>query len=161
MEITIRNLKSTDKPLIDRLLRRVKIFSGEDNELALELIDAFLMDPQQKDYYFFVAVDEDDQPVGYACYGPTPLTDGTYDLYWIAVDDDYAGRGIGSRLLKRFEDQVRTENGRMIVIETSSGPEYTLTRQFYLKHHYRLAETIQDFFRKGEDRVTYVKVLRD
>jgi ribosomal protein S18 acetylase RimI-like enzyme len=161
MTITVRSMKNTDRALIDRLLSRVEVFSQEDNALAMQLVDAFLEDPRQKDYFFFIAVDENDQPVGYICYGPTPLTDGTYDLYWIAVDPGCAGKGIGTLMLRRFEDQVRAENGRLIVIETSSSPEYALTRQFYLKNGYRLAETIQDFFRKGEDRVTYVKVLRD
>ena len=161
MTIAIRNLKQSDRTLIEGLLSRVEVFNQEDNLLAMELVDAFLENPRQKDYFFFVAVDENDGPVGYACYGPTPLTDGTYDLYYIAVDSGYAGKGIGTLLLRRFEDQVKEENGRLIVIETSSDPEYLLTRKFYLKNGYSLAETIHDFFRKGEDRVTYIKVLRD
>lgn len=161
MSISLRGLTKSDRALVNGLLSRIDVFNSEDVTLAMELVDAFLEDPRQKDYFFSIAVDENDQPVGYACYGPTPLTDGTYDLYWIAVDSGYAGKGIGTLLLKRFEDQVMAENGRLIVIETSSSPEYALTRHFYLKSGYRLAETIQDFFRKGEDRVTYVKVLRD
>jgi len=97
--------------------------------------------------------------LGYLCYGPTPLTEGTYDLYWIAVDPDYAGQGIGTRLLKHFENEVRRKQGYLIVIETSSTPEYTDTREFYLRKGYLLAETIKDFYRRGEDRVTYTKYL--
>jgi GNAT superfamily N-acetyltransferase len=77
----------------------------------------------------------------------------------VAVDPEYAGQGIGTLLLKHFEDEVRRGKGRLIVIETSSTQEYSPTRQFYLKNGYTLAEAIKDFYRIGEDRVTYTKYL--
>jgi ribosomal protein S18 acetylase RimI-like enzyme len=144
---------------LERLLSRIDVFNQEDQSIAMELLDHAIQNPGQKDYDFILAFDESEQLIGYVCFGPTPLTDRTFDLYWIAVDPDFAGQGVGKALLKKFEEEISGQNGRMIVIETSSSPEYALTREFYLKNHYTLAETIKDFFRAGEDRVTYVKTL--
>ncbi len=161
MNVSLRNLSSSDRPALQRLLSRIKEFNQEDQALAMELIRIALDQAGQKDYDFIIAADAGDQAIGFVCYGPTPLTDGTYDLYWIAVDPDYAGNGTGSLLLKTAEAKVIGKHGRMMLIETSSDPVYENTRHFYLKNGYRLGETIKDFYRDGEDRVTYIKRLHE
>lgn len=157
MDIHLRKLKSEDSPRIAQWLTRVVEFDAADQALAMELIILALSQPNQKDYAFIVAADNQDQPVGYACYGPTPLTQGTFDLYWIVVDPDFSGGGIGTRLLQAVEEAIKQMNGRMLLIETSSGQSYMAARQFYLKNNFELVETISDFYREGEDRVTYCK----
>ena len=159
MTIQLRKFYAEDRPSLAGLLSKIKEFTPQDQALALELADIFLNVPDQKDYDFVLAVTEDDRVIGFASFGPTPLTEGTYDLYWIAVDPDYAGQGLGSRLLKWVEEKALSHNGRLMVIETSSSPHYAATRQFYLKNSYFLAETLKDFYRVGEDRVTYLKYI--
>lgn len=156
--LSFRGLYSVDREPLRQLLANISVFNQEDQDLALELVDTALDSPTQKDYIFLLAW-EGLALRGYACYGPTPLTDRTFDLYWIAVDDHFAGQGIGSQILKNVESILQQENGRMVVIETSSLQTYGSTRAFYLKHGYRLAEQIVDFFRSGEDRVTYTKMI--
>jgi len=160
MELTIRLMNRFDREPIASLLSRIIGFNEADRAIAVELVDNYLDNPAQKDYEFFVGADDDGRVMGYTCYGPTPLTEGTFDLYWIAVDPAFAGQGVGTRLLKRVESEVLNKNGRLIVIETSSGPKYALTRRFYAKNGYVAAETIKDFYRPGEDRVTFLKKLR-
>jgi len=157
MNMHLRTLKTKDCPILERLLSRIAVFNQDDQALAMELIHQTLANPDQKDYSFFIAANQDDFPVGYVCFGSTPLTEGTFDLYWIAVDPACAGQGVGTQLLAAVEDAIKKLNGRLLIIETSSGQPYVLTRQFYLKNGYQLAETIPDFFRQGEDRVTYIK----
>jgi ribosomal protein S18 acetylase RimI-like enzyme len=153
----IRSLFSQDRSSLALLLARIGSFDQADQALALELIDVSLDHPQQKDYSFLLAENEEDQLAGYACYGPTPLTVGAFDLYWIAVDPEYSGQGIGTLLLQAVEQNICECGGRMLLIETSSGQNYERTRHFYLKNGYVLVGTIQDFYRCGEDRVTYLK----
>jgi GNAT superfamily N-acetyltransferase len=157
MAIELRKFIREDRPNLARLLSRIKEFTPEDQGLALELADVYLNIPDQKDYDFILAVNEENRIIGFACFGPTPLTEGTFDLYWIGVDPDYAGHGLGSRMLKWVEEKAISAHGRLMVIETSSAPQYTATRKFYLKNGYTLAEAIKDFYQVGEDRVTYVK----
>jgi GNAT superfamily N-acetyltransferase len=153
----LRQLNSNDRHGLESMLAGILSFDTDDQSVALELVDIALNDPEQIDYLFLLAVDGSDQPIGYACYGPTPLTDGTYDLYWIAVSSDLSGKGIGTSLLQAVEEDIKSRNGRMLIIETSSSEGYEKTRQFYLKNAYPLVETIKDFYRSGEDRVTFIK----
>lgn len=153
----LRTLLPQDSPRLADLLARVPAFDKEDRDVALELVNQAIRNPDQKDYDFIVAASAAGNVIGYICFGPTPLTNGTFDLYWIAVDPAYTDQGVGTLLLSAFEDKVRQMHGRMIIVETSSGPDYEQTRHFYLKNGYHLAETIRDFFDDGEDRVTYLK----
>jgi ribosomal protein S18 acetylase RimI-like enzyme len=159
MEVSLRGILPEDRLVLKQMLARVKEFNQEDQDLAMELVNITLDQSDQKDYCFNIATVEAGRLIGFICFGPTPLTDGTYDLYWIAVDPDFAGRGVGKLLLGSMEHTLSTAQGRMILIETSSDPAYERTRGFYLRNGYVLAETIQDFYRDGEDRVTYVKRL--
>jgi len=157
MKVDLRCLKAQDRMPLERMLASIHSFDPEDRTLAMELINIALDQADQNDYSFILATNEEDQPVGYTCYGPTPLTDGTFDLYWIAVDPQWAGHGIGTLLLEAVEEGIQSRHGRMLLIETSSSQAYEQTCRFYLKKGYSLVETIQDFYRQGEDRLTFIK----
>ncbi len=98
--------------------------------------------------------------MGYICWGPTPLTEGTWDIYWIAVAADKQREGIGTALLKSAEDRIKQNNGRLIFIETSSKPEYEEARRFYVSNSYKLICQIADFYAPGDDKLIFRKKLR-
>lgn len=146
-------------------MRQTQVFLEMEVQCALELIEVYLNNADQKDYILACAVDALDQPRGYVCYGPTPLTAGTYDLYWIAVDPACHGRGVGSLLMEYVERQVSdttssAERARLLIIETSSLPRYESARRLYSRHHYREVARIPDFYADGDDRVIYAKRFR-
>jgi ribosomal protein S18 acetylase RimI-like enzyme len=157
MSVPIRRLQRRDEGPLRQMLSLVSEFGPED--VALELAEIYLCDPAQKDYEFLAAVSEQEEMMGFICFGPTPLTEGTFDLYWIAVHPRVAGNGIGSGLIRTFEQEVLTRCGRLILIETSSSAVYEAARRFYLKNGFQLAERIKDFYREGEDRLTYLKYM--
>ncbi len=97
--------------------------------------------------------------LGYTCFGPHPLTEGTYDLYWIVVDPIAQGRGIGHALLARVEAEVQARGGRLLLVETSSTPAYTSARRFYETSAYRCEATIHDFYAPGDDLLIFSKDL--
>ena len=157
MNLELRDLQPSDRPQLARLLSRIPSFDASDQALALELIDIALQQPAQKDYLFLLAFDPQANMAGYACYGPTPLTDRVYSLYWIAVEPVLSGQGIGTFILQAVEETLRSTQARLLLIETSSAPDYKLTRRFYLKNGYPPVETLKDFYRDGEDRITFGK----
>jgi len=89
----IRLLARKDKAGLLSLLIRTKAFTSREIDVAMELIDIVLKDRNQKDYAVHCAVNDQDKLLGYVCYGPSPMTEGTFDLYWIAVDPRFRARG--------------------------------------------------------------------
>jgi ribosomal protein S18 acetylase RimI-like enzyme len=148
-----------DRQTVLDIVRSTEMFTPDEITVACELIDIYLDQPQQRDYCLVVAEDEADRVVGYLTYGPTPLTEGAYDLYWMAVTRGKQGRGFGRELVSWLEKTVRSAAGRLILIETSSQPKYEKTRRFYTGLNYKEVSRIPDFYRKGDDRITYVKYL--
>jgi ribosomal protein S18 acetylase RimI-like enzyme len=146
-----------DRERVFDIIRSTGMFTPDEIQVANELVDITLDQPGQRDYAVVVVEDENGQVVGYLTYGPTPLTDGTYDLYWMAVSPEAQGRGLGKELVRWLEKQVAEAGGRLILIETSSQPKYEKTRQFYLGLGYEEASRIPDFYRAGDSRITYVK----
>ena len=109
-------------------------------------------DATPRDYEFTGAFDGK-QLLGYACAGPTPATDGTYDLYWLAVDPAVQGKGVGRAIVRDVERQLRERGARMLLVETSSRPDYSKTRAFYARCGYIEAARIRDFYAPADDRI--------
>lgn len=156
--VEIRALLGKDREPLRALLIETDVFTPDEVEIALELIDAVLNHPGQKDYIIHCC-EANGEVVGYYCIGPTPATNGTFDLYWIAVKPTTQGMGIGGMLNKHAEAIVRSMGGRLLIAETSSQPKYKKTRGFYLTHGYSELARIQDYYRLGDDLVVYGKYL--
>ncbi len=156
MNLKIRSMTDRDKPAIMQILRATPEFKPGEVVVAEEVLDSYLKDPAGSGYY--VSVAELNAVVsGYICYGPTPLTESTWDIYWMAVTRQEQGKGIGRALLTSAEDKIREANGRLILIETSSKPEYARTQRFYQLQGYDLAGRITDFYAPGDDELIFQK----
>ena len=152
----MRSLKPSDLPALTRVLESTGAFRPDEVECALELLQIVLDQPQQKDYYVAVAEDGG-SVVGYILYGPVPVTFGNFDIYWIATDPAVQGKGFGRQLMEWAENDARSRGARMICLETSSQGGYEKTRRFYDRAGYVMESCIRDFYKPGDDRLTYVK----
>ncbi len=141
------------------ILRNTPEFNASDLEVAEEVIDSYLRDVKGSGYYVIVA-EVDSAAAGYICYGPTPLTDGTWDLYWQAVVREKRGQGIGGALMKAAEKAIIQEKGRLAIIETSSTPAYENTVRFHIGQGYEIIGRIPDFYAPGDDKLILQKRLR-
>jgi ribosomal protein S18 acetylase RimI-like enzyme len=145
-----------DRDAVARIMTRAGNFTKAEIGCALELVDIYLRD-KQEDYRLIVAETQPGGVCGYACWGPTPLTRGTFDLYWIATDPASRGRGIGRALMAYVEDRVRELLARLLVVETSSRDSYVGTVRFYRRLGYEEVSRIRDFYDQGDDKLTFVK----
>ena len=153
----IRPINPQDRESLAALLERVETFSPEEIRCALEVID-LASKPNNPDYYVLVA-HSDDKLAGYICYGPTPMTEGTYDLYWIASDPDVRGQGVGAALVSAMEGDLRKRNGRVLRVETSATEDYGPARGFYQSMKYMEEARFRDFYKPGDDLIILKKKL--
>ncbi len=126
---------------------------------ALELLEAALEPSEGDTYEARIVVDEADQPLCYACFGRTPLTEATCDVYWLVTAEGERGKGHGMRLLAAVEDDLRSRAVRLVRIETSSLEGHGGARRFYERAGYRAAGVIPDFYRAGDDLIILTKLL--
>ncbi len=127
--------------------------------VADELLGIYFEQSFESGYWTYTAAE--DKVLGYICYGPTPMTQGTFDIYWIAVDPEMQRRHIGSELLEFAEKDIAAHKGRLISIYTSSQERYGTTRNFYLSQGYREEARIRDYYKPGDDLVIYVKLISE
>ena len=162
MNRIIRPLVAADRSGVFRILENAGNFTPAEVGIALELIDEWLELGEHSGYLTYVleARDaENSEVLGYVCFGPTPLTESTFDLYWIAVDKSKHRGGVGKRLLKFTEEEVVRRGGKMLLIETSSQETYGGTIQFYERTGYELVGKIPEYYKPGDDKLIFAKRL--
>jgi ribosomal protein S18 acetylase RimI-like enzyme len=179
--IVLGEISAADRPRVAEILRGSKVFSAAEIDVALELFDESIEDrgprtegarhqhrdaklallPQSSvlgpDYLFLGAFTPEEILVGYACWGPTPATDRTWDLYWIAVDTALQGAGIGTILLEEVERRLVGQHARLLIVETSSRSDYAASRAFYERRGYNETARVRDFYAPGDDRIIFLK----
>jgi len=157
---TLRNLTAADRSRIEEISRAVGLFRADEIAIALEVFDGAIarLGPAGTPDYIALGAEHDGRLAGWICWGPTPCTLGTFDLYWMAVDPALHGAGIGTALLQAMESRLAGA-ARLIVVETAGRPNYAPTRAFYEARGYRAASRIPDFYAPGDDQVVYTKSL--
>jgi ribosomal protein S18 acetylase RimI-like enzyme len=155
----IRPVTAADRRGLEAVLRSDATFRADEIAVALELIDASIA--RTDDYCVQVATlagvpGLTGEVAGYVCYGPTPMTAGTYDLYWLVTHQAARGRGVAGALLAEME---RALSGRAtaIRVETSEQESHGAARRLYARHGYPEVARLADFYGPGDALVLYYK----
>ena len=149
--------KQSDCEKVREILIKTGFFSDEEVTVALELIEEKLS--QKHSTYNFIFAEDGNKLLGYSCYGHIPLTKESYDLYWIAVNPEFQGYGIGKMLLNNSEKSIKKSGGIHLYVETASRKQYTPTRRFYLSCGYKKAAFFPDFYTPGDGKTVFYKNL--
>lgn len=154
-----RNSVQPDDPEhVREIVSSTGFFSQDEMDIAVELVTERLEKGLESGYHFIFA-EIDGKTIGYSCFGPIPATQSSFDLYWIAVHNDYRGAGIGRQLLSASETAMRDLGGSRIYIETSGRDQYLATREFYLRCDCTEAAVLDDFYAPGDAKYIYVKKI--
>jgi GNAT superfamily N-acetyltransferase len=154
-------VRSVDSWAVRNLLRGTGFFSAEEECLAVELVREALARGAAAGYEFLFA-DADDRSAalkGYSCFGRIPVTDSSYDLYWIAVEKQQQGKGLGRALLQATEARAREAGATRLYVDTSGRDLYEPTRAFYRNMGYDVQGVLRDFYAPGDDKVILAKRL--
>jgi D-alanine-D-alanine ligase len=156
---SLRLAVSTGDPAaVRRLAEATGYFSAVEADVAEELVNERLTKGPESGYHFVLA-ELDGKLAGYACYGPVPLTESNYDLYWIVVSPEFQGKGLGRILLQEAERWIRQAGGTRLFADTSGRAQYASTRAFYERVGFRQEALLEDFYARGDAKVIYSKPL--
>ncbi len=153
----VRPLQLRDRAPLHQLLTRDGLFTREEIAVALELVDGALAEPGGE--YRVLIAELDGALVGYVCYGPTPMTEGSWDLYWIVTDPGARKSGVARALVGTMEAELRAAGARLVRVETSRLDGYGAARAFYERLDYPVCAVLPDFYRPGDDLLVMVKRL--
>jgi GNAT superfamily N-acetyltransferase len=160
LNLTYRQqIQPSDLAAIARIVSSSGFFSAAEINLAMELANETLTDCDASSYQFLFA-EEKDMVWGYTCFGLIPATAGSYDLYWIAVDEHLRARGLGRQLMKKSEDIILSLGGKHIYVETSSRRQYQTTHHFYERCGYMQEAFLKDFYAEGDSKIIYSKTFK-
>jgi len=154
MNPTIRKIRKDDIQHLKDVLDSIELFPSEILE---EMISNFLNNSETEEIWFTAI--ENDIPISIGFCAPEKLTEGTFNLYAIGVKSNIQGKGIGNKMMKYIEEQLRQKGQRILIVETSGSEDLELTRKFYENLDYTKEAIIRDFWSDGDDKVVYWKKL--
>jgi len=145
-----------DRDAILSILEKTNFFRSHELLIAEEVLNDALAKDHEGDYQSFVAK-QGQNTIGWICFGLTPCTVGTFDIYWVAVEPEKQRCGVGLLLMQFATNIIENQKGRKIVVDTSGSPRYESTRRFYEKMGYHAEARLRDFYDLGDDKVIYVR----
>ena len=165
--VSLRHVGPQDVSELVRITQDTGFFRPDEVAGAQEVLEECVAKGGDSGYYVYVAEEarsskfETRNPdlLGWVCFGPTPLTLGTWDLYWIAVAPGHQDQGVGTRLIRLAETEIGRRGGRQVLVETSSQELYAPTRRFYCTKGYREVGRIPDFYDLGDAKVIFAKAV--
>ena len=152
----IRPTVPADMPRLLELTADTGFFKPADVETLREVLADFFDEP---DGHRCVTHEDGGRIVGFAYYAEASMTDRSWYLWWIAVDPSTQGKGVGRELMRHVEDDARRWGARLMLIETSSVPQYEPTRRFYQRLGYEQEALLRDYYSDGDGLVVFRKRL--
>lgn len=153
-----KTIESNDIERVRDIISSTGFFTDEEINIACELVEEKILKDEMSGYYF-IFIEEEGRTIGYSCFGAIPATKLSFDLYWIAVHQNYQNRGLGKVLLKESEKEIGRLGGERIYVETSGCEKYISTRKFYLACNYKEEAVLKDFYAPGDAKYLYLKIL--
>lgn len=151
----IRTINKADLPDLKIVIDTTGLFPAD---LLDGMVEDYFSNPDTQDIWLTKL--EHGTPIAVAYCAPERLTEGTYNLYLIAVHKDFQGKGLGKKMMGHIENLLRSQGNRILLVETSGLPEFEMTREFYDQYGYTREAVIRDFYREGDDKIVFWKRLQ-
>jgi ribosomal protein S18 acetylase RimI-like enzyme len=142
-----------DPGKIEELVAGTCVFSEEEARIAGELATTTLSGSET--YRFLFAEEPGGKLLGFSCFDRIPLSEVSFDLYWIAVTGDRQGTGLARELMERTARFAKSKRGRWLFAETSSRAPYDRARAFYARAGFQEVARFDDFYAPGDAKVIF------
>lgn len=156
--MSTRIVTKNDYEAMLELFKAITLFTDDERLVIKELLETYLFNETQKDYIFYVSTSHD-QLTAFICFGPTPMTSNTFDLYWVGTHPEYRRQGLAESLITVMKDYMKSQNAKIIRVETASQDLYAQTVAFYDRLGFMAEARLKDFYRDGDDLIIYTMRL--
>lgn len=151
-------LTPEDAGVVEQLTRSSGFFSAEEVSIAKSLVMEALSEGDASGYLFVLA-EQQSEVIGFACFGPIPATESSFDLYWIVVSKEKRRAGVGQQILAEVERRVSALAGQRLFVDTAGRPKYLPTQMFYLRSGYEQVAFLEGFYAPGDGKIIFAKRL--
>lgn len=150
----VRKIIKSDLAGLKKVLDSIELFPSEFLD---DMTKDYFTNPNSDDIWFTYI--EDNKPLSIGYCAPEKLTQGTYNLYALGINDKSQGKGIGGKMMDFIEKELKENSCRILIVETSGTESFQSSRNFYEKFDYTKEAVIRDFWDEGDDKVVYWKKL--
>ena len=151
-------MTGADKEIYIKIAENTGVFRPVEIYCLREILDDCERRPETD--YFLFDEREDGKICGFVILGTTPLTDFSWDIYWLVVDSSWHRKGVGKKLLAKAEAFVLGKNKRAVFrIETSSKKEYAAAHGFYERTGFAKVGAIPHFYTENDSLLIFSKHL--
>ncbi len=151
----IRPVTLNDIPALKKVIDANGLFPSD---MLDDMISDYFEHNNSSDFWLTYA---DHEPVAIAYCAPEKMTEGTWNLYLIAVHPNCQGEGRGTSMVRHIEQMLTKRGERLLLVETSSLAEFERTRAFYRQCGFDEEARIREFYQAGEDKIVFRKSLTD
>jgi ribosomal protein S18 acetylase RimI-like enzyme len=144
---------AADPHRIGALVAATAVFSDEEARVAAELASTTLNGSET--YRFLFAEEPGGSLRGFTCFDRIPLSEVSFDLYWIAVAPEARGSGLAIELMRRTAAIAKSKRGLWLFAETSSRQPYERAHGFYRKAGFVEVARFEDFYAQGDAKLTF------
>ena len=154
-KLSVRDFVLDDKESIFQIILTTNNFNEKDKKVAIDLIETYI--ENRYDGSYVECLIKDGKVIGFIYYEEAPLCEGVFEIYYVAIAPDERGKGYGKLFFSDLETRLKKKGLRIMLLETSSIDEYIPTMKFYESIGYRAVGRIKDYYKSGDDKLTYEK----
>ena len=155
----IREVAAQDTETAIEAAESCGLFSPEEIPTLRAQLEKSLSGESGRGEFWLADFDDTGRARGVTFCVEEVLTDRVWNLLSIGMREDLQHDGIGSSLLRSVESRLLEKSQRMLVIETTNGPDFENTRSFYRKHDYSEEGAIRDSHADGAHKIAFRKLL--
>ena len=96
---------------------------------------------------------------GFTYVIPEPMAENVWNMLALGVAPVAQRSGVGRALVSEVTGMLEKRGVRLLIVETSSGPEQEGAQAFYPAQGFHAEGKVRNFYAVGEDKLTFTRTL--
>lgn len=130
-----------------------------------QLFPSDMLEPMLKGFLdgdtedLWLTCEHDGKAIAFCYTAPEQMADRAWNMLALATAPRQQRKGAGLALTRQMEAELQEQSARLLIVDTSGTDAFASARSFYEKAGYQEEARIRDYWRKGDDKITFRKAL--